>query len=1592
MRPDQVELRRQAEERLQRRTSDATAVLSADEMQRLLHELQVHQIELEMQNEALRESRAQLESATARYADLYDFAPVGYVTLDPQGVITNMNLNGARLLGSERARLQRRRFGSFVVESNRSVFNACLAQVFTTGAKHTCEVELVSKDQPAQTVQIEASLSSNGQECHAVIVDITERKRAEDALRRSEQRMVLAQDAAQAGTWEWDLETNRNYWSDSLWALYGLAPGQSEPSYQAWEAAIHPDDRERVKMAVNVAASAGQEFDIQWRVKRPAGESERWLMARGRPIMGAHGRPERYIGIVIDITERKRAQAELGESAERLRLFIEHAPAALAMFDREMRYLVVSRRWLDDYRLGDGTIIGRTHYEVFPEIPARWRDAHRRGLAGEVIRAAEDPFERGDGTVQWVRWEVRPWYLADGAVGGIVIFSEDISERKQAELELRRFQQIVETSSEMLIFLDRDLCYRVVNPAYAAMRHATPTDLQGRLAHEVVGAEDYAVIGPHLESALTGQAQRFSHRITDAGGKHRHLESDVRPFRGHDGAVLGVVVSIHDVTEAREAQAALEAQQARLADLVAARTAELQASETKLRTIYDLLPVGISITDRSGRIIDCNRASEDLLGISREEHFQRTYDGDAWKVIRPDWTAMPPAEYASVRAATEGQTVRDVEMGIVRPDGVAWISVSATPYPPPDAGVVIAYVDITARKQAETKLQASEARARAIVDASSVPLVLGDGTPQILYLNPAFVDTFGYTLDDIPTWSHWRLAAYPDPDYRQWVATTLQDAAGQVRPAGESSEPLEVAIRCQDGRVRNTIVRITSLGEAHGGLQITTLYDVTDLLQAKALAEQATRLKSEFLANMSHEIRTPMNAVLGFCYLLERRPLDTTTRNLVSKVGTAGRSLLTLINDILDFSKIEAGRLELESVPFSLRTVLDDLAAIMATSAGGKQLELIITPPPDSDIDALIGDQRRLHQVLVNLLSNAIKFTERGEVELRIDVVSADQRQVNLRFAVRDTGIGISTAQQSEIFTAFMQADPSISRRFGGTGLGLAISRRLVGLMGGELRVESAIGHGSEFWFVLPFQYDRQVDAPRPELARLHLLVADDSATAGAALVNTAASLGWSTDLVDSGQAALAQTLANVEGQRRYDVVLLDWMMPEPDGLTTAQRIQDALRDRIGRFTPPPIVIMVTAYARDELLAQPGIAAVDSVLNKPVTPSALYDTIAGVLNRRAPGSIQRLIKTPPAPMEVPMRRIPGVRVLIVDDSDINREVAQGILEADGAIVHQASDGQEALDWLQAHPDAVDLVLMDVQMPRLDGYAATRRIRADPRWQDLPILALTAGALQALRDAAFASGMNDFIAKPFAVDQMMAQIQRWTGCRPEPVATGVAMATEHGGPPHRSHPTAPDEAAAPALPGIDLTVGLKQWQAMGTYRTYLTKFVADYANAGLDIATAARNGDRAAVAALAHKLIGVAGNLAFPRVAELARQLEARLREGEPIIEMATTLQAAIDEVCTGITEWLRTEDPVTVPRSATADAHREGLDTLFGQLLQALDHNDPDRAETVLTELQGLVAAMPLTEIQSHVTDFDFRGAEASTLTLMRDLSILVKE
>ncbi len=851
-----------------------------------------------------------------------------------------------------------------------------------------------------------------------------------------------------------------------------------------------------------------------------------------------------------------------------------------------------------------------------------------------------------------------------------------------------------------------------------------------------------------------------------------------------------------------------------------------------------------------------------------------------------------------------------MEYRLKRYDGeYRWILDNGSPYFD-DLGSFQGYIgsclDITERKQAEAQLllqsKALEAAANAIM------IISANGV--IEWVNPAFTKLTGYSKDEAigNDSDHLFKCDIRHPEIHNQVWSTI--SKGQiwqgeiVYPRKDGScyteEQTITPVMDERGVILHYIaikqdITLRKANEAELERYRTHLEHLVDertqeLSASRQEAERLSQVKTTFLANMSHEIRSPMNAMMGFFYLLEQRALDAEAGQLVRKAHYAGNSLLALINDILDFSKIESGHLEIERVPFSLSDVLDQLAALMSANAGEKNIELIIDPSP-LGTEHLVGDGLRLQQVLVNLTSNAIKFTDQGEVELSIEAVDALKGgRVKLRFSVRDTGIGISKEKQAEIFTAFTQADTTISRRFGGSGLGLAISRQLVTLMDGNLQVESQPGQGSTFWFELIFERNLNVENAASELPRIALLIVDDNESARAAIVNTANCLGWTAEAVASGEIAYTQVLQRWNSHNPYDVVLLDWKMPEFDGLAAAQAIKQSQMSGKDKQRFTPVVIMVSAYSRDELLNQAGMSYVDSVLGKPITPSALYSAIVEVFNKQNPNLSS--LQAPPTTKQ--SHRLAGTRILVVDDSDINCEIAQSILTLHGANVSLAQSGQAAIDWLSANPDNVDIILMDVQMPGMDGYELTRLIRQNPRWKLLPIVALSAGAFTVEQDAARHAGMNDFVSKPFNVDQLIKVIQRLTGGQPEAYAIELPMLT----PP--IDPASLTKSIQNTLPllGIDYQEGINLFGDENAYNLFLGKFVENYANAGDEIFKLIQLGDASAVSGLAHKLKGVAGNLALQNVADHANQIESLLQSGSAVNEAAHSLQNAISEACT----------------------------------------------------------------------------------------------
>ncbi|MDO2947683.1 hybrid sensor histidine kinase/response regulator [Aeromonas simiae] len=704
---------------------------------------------------------------------------------------------------------------------------------------------------------------------------------------------------------------------------------------------------------------------------------------------------------------------------------------------------------------------------------------------------------------------------------------------------------------------------------------------------------------------------------------------------------------------------------------------------------------------------------------------------------------------------------------------------------------------------------------------------------------------------------------------------------------------------------------------------------------AQQEAARLSRVKGDFIANMSHEIRTPMNAIMGLTYLLEQGGLNDAQRDLVRKIHLAGQALLGIINDILDFSKIESGRLELEHVPFSLEEVLDHVAVIMSTCVGEKHLELVVGSAP-AQAPHLVGDALRLEQVLLNLAGNAIKFTESGEVELKVSLQEESEEGVRLRFSMRDTGIGISANQQAHIFNAFSQADSSTTRRFGGTGLGLTISRRIVELMGGTLRVNSEVGKGSEFWFDLPFERVANAEALTERLQHISLLIADDSDVTRETLERTVDSLGWSACVVSSGEQALHHLLQRGD---RFDVIVLDWIMPGLDGLQTCQAIRQAFAEQ----ERSPIIIMATAYSHDELLGQPGADGIDMVLHKPVTGSSLYNAVARLLHDKrehqpaaAPGAV--------------LQRLPEVRVLLVDDSDINLEVATRLLEREGALVQCAINGERALALLAEPEQAFDVVLMDVQMPIMDGYEATRRLRALPGREHLPVLALTAGVFREQREEALAAGMNDFIAKPLDVELLIATLLRYLPRQVYPV-------------------TVPAEVSA--AEEIDIDTGLRNWGEASVYLKYLRRFRDDYMSVDKELPEYLVHHQLQEAATLTHKLKGVAGSLSLTDIAQASSELNEAIEQGQDPQPLVAPFLAAMERTRLAIEHYAGGGPTQEVVVQDDLSMQQESLEALR----QALASEDLELIEPALLRARAHMPGACADAIGAALEQFDIGRA-----------------
>ncbi|MCD0278993.1 response regulator [Xanthomonas melonis] len=857
---------------------------------------------------------------------------------------------------------------------------------------------------------------------------------------------------------------------------------------------------------------------------------------------------------------------------------------------------------------------------------------------------------------------------------------------------------------------------------------------------------------------------------------------------------------------------------------------------------------------------------------------------------------------------------------------------------------------------------------RAILAHAGYAIIATDSAGFVTLFNPAAEKLLGYNADDVI--GRRKASQFVEHDQLQERAQRLSEQTGvPVAPALEAvaaltslgrSDTSEWTYVSHDGRRLPVLLTLSTLRDDNDQVigYLGVAVDLTEqklhekqLRLAMDAAKSANQSKSDFLANMSHEIRTPMNAILGMLYLLQRSELGGAAQDMVAKIDRSARNLLEIINDILDFSKIEAGRIDLERAPFDLNQLFDNIADLMRSSLSAKPVEMIVEPLP-RDSRWLLGDALRINQVLVNLVGNAIKFTEQGEVVLSVRrFPSGDPNRVKLLFSVRDSGIGISKEKQSLIFSPFLQADTSTSRRYGGSGLGLTISRRLIELMGGELEVESVPGRGSEFYFVVTLEKAEppatQTELPAlPPEAMPRVLIADDHDAALNNLVRIATDLGWQVDAVTSGQAALA---AIEQAGKPYDIFLLDWRMPDIDGVAIARQIR--ARAAPG---PHPVIVMVTAYERRLLEQHPEQQDLDAVMTKPVTSAALHRLVQQLADAR-------LDARPAAPTFV-SRRLEGANLLLVDDSEINCEVAQRILEGEGAMVTVAHDGEQAVNVLQRAPELFQLVLMDVQMPVVDGYEATRRLRQIPALASLPVIALTAGAFRPQQEKALEAGMNGFIAKPFNVEELVTAIRHFMHPNMRRIPSLPHEADGGEGPEwQHSDPELLDAARARSL-----------WREREPYVRYLLKLLRENPDPAATAAEHLQRNDLPAIGAMAHKLRGAAGSLALPALAGAAGELESCVEDGHDLTAAMVTLKDIMQRTADAIHAFVQ-HDAV----EAIGDAAGGAIDADSVQILEAaFASDDADKIDHALLICAPRLPDGLRQELQRAVEDFDFRGAE----------------
>jgi two-component system, sensor histidine kinase and response regulator len=1250
----------------------------------------------------------------------------------------------------------------------------------------------------------------------------------------------------------------------------------------------------------------------------------------------------------------------MGEMNDReLQSILDNSTAVIEVKDVTGRYLRINRRFEKIFGLNRSEVLGKTDHDLFPrEIADRF---HANDL--EVMQAArplefEETAPHQDGSHDYISIKF-PLYDDTGVIYATAGIFTDITDRKRAEEKLREseqlFRSIFDNAQIGISFFKIDGQELIPNRALHEMLGYTEKELRHlEKWDEITHPDERDSAAERYAELVQGKREKnqWEQRLVRKDGRIVVTNARYSLIRDAAGKPQCVASFAEDITDRKRAQE------------------ERNRVTKQLEMLLESTGQGIYGIDLQGNCTFINRATCELIGHPADEALGRNMH-DLAHHHKPDGSVYPVDQCPVYRALKKGEGCSQADEVMWRRDGTP-IPVEYSSFPMLEGGkitgAVVTVVDITERKRAEERLRESEQLFRSIFENAQIGISFFNIDKKAISPNRALQEMLGYTEKELGQLERWDEISHPDE------RTSAAERYAELVQGKREKNQWEQRLVRKDGRIATTSVRFSLLRDTAGRPQYVAALqeDITErkrleaeLVTAKDVAEAATRAKSDFLANMSHEIRTPMNAILGMTHLALKTDLTHKQRDYLTKTKAAAQSLLGIINDILDFSKIEAGKLDIEKIDFNLENVLESVSSVVSQKAHDKNLEFLVAAqqglPP-----YLVGDPLRLGQVLINLVNNGVKFTEHGEILVTVGQSERVLDRVNLKFSVRDSGIGMTPEQTARLFQPFSQADSSTTRKYGGTGLGLSICKRLVEMMDGNIWVESNSGTGSAFHFTAWFGIGSGETKRRrliPDIAGIRVLVVDDNQPAQEILTESLKGLAFRVESASSGEDAI-RALVAADSQDPYKLVMMDWHMPGMDGLEASRIIKrgDCLKH-------VPKIVMVTTFGREDIGPQADEMGIEGCLLKPITPSTLYDTLVELFGgARHDADPSRATRAAAATSHAAT----GIRILLVEDNDVNQQVAAELLESVGASVQIANHGGEALRILTEgeQPPPFDIVFMDLQMPEMDGFTATRLLRAEPQLQELPIIAMTAHALVEERQRCLEAGMNDHVSKPIDPDALFATLMRWVKPRQVPTA-GVA-----------ARPAKPaDDIILPEIAGVDVESGLRRVAGnKRLYRELLVQFAAKQSDVDSQISAAIENGDRKLAERVVHTVKGVAGNIGLGPVFTAAEKLERAIREEDAAVP------ALVEEFAQILRRQLQTIQQTmrdVVPNPPAEGKCSEGFDAraasaAIAHLRVLLEGSDGDAAEAFLA-LEGALAGTfdqpRLSALSAAISEFDFDGA-----------------